>query len=137
MAKRKTQPPPDEPDRKLMLPPKPMRRGTLSERFTKCGKSGCLCATEGEARHGPYYSLTRGVDGTTRSRWLSAEQAGIAQRQIEEGDRFRRDVERFWVDCEHLADGELDLARESAEGQGERGGSRRRSRRRLRKKSSD
>jgi len=137
MAKRKTQPPPDEPDRKPLLSPKPIRRGTLSKRFTKCGKAGCPCATEREARHGPYHSLTRGVGGRTRSRWLSEEQAEVAQRQIEEGDRFRRDVERYWVDCEQLADGELKLVREGAEEQAEKGGSRSKSRRRLRKRSSD
>ncbi len=55
--------------------PRPMRRGSLSERFMKCNKSGCACTERPQARHGPYFSLTRGVAGSTRSRLLSAEQA--------------------------------------------------------------
>ena len=55
--------------------PTPMRRGSLAERYVKCSKPGCRCAEDPAARHGPYYSLTRGVGGRTRSRWLAAEQA--------------------------------------------------------------
>ena len=32
--------------------PKPMRRGSVSERFVKCNKAGCPCASRSEARHG-------------------------------------------------------------------------------------
>ena len=39
----------------------PMRRGSLCERYVKCGKPGCACAEDPKAGHGPYYSLTRGV----------------------------------------------------------------------------
>jgi PAS domain S-box-containing protein len=38
--------------------PRPMRRGSLGERFIKCGKARCACATDEQARHGPYFSLT-------------------------------------------------------------------------------
>ena len=38
--------------------PKPMRRGSLSERTIKCSKPGCACAHDPKARHGPYFSLT-------------------------------------------------------------------------------
>ena len=60
--------------------PTPMRRGSLTERYVKCSKPGCRCAEEIEARHGPYYSLTRAEGGTTRSRYLSAEQAEVVRR---------------------------------------------------------
>lgn len=60
---------------------KPMRRGSLSERTIKCGKPGCACAQDPKARHGPYYSLTQAVDGKTRSRFLTAEQAVVAAQQ--------------------------------------------------------
>ena len=43
--------------------PQPMRRGSLSERYVKCSKPGCTCAEDSKARHGPYFSLTRGVGG--------------------------------------------------------------------------
>lgn len=33
--------------------------GTLYRRFRKCGKASCRCATDPEARHGPYYQWSR------------------------------------------------------------------------------
>ena len=43
--------------------PRPMRRGSVSERYVKCNKAGCACADHTDARHGPYYSVTRVVKG--------------------------------------------------------------------------
>jgi len=65
----------------------PMRRGSVSERTMKCNKPGCRCGEDPRARHGPYYSLTRGVEGQTRSRYLSQEQAALAREQIDAGQR--------------------------------------------------
>src|SRR5574337_1873824 len=84
--------------------PKPMRRGSLSERYVKCSKPGCLCAERPQARHGPYYSLTRAVAGRTRSRFLSAEQAAIVRRQVAAGRQFRQQVAAYWEACERWAD---------------------------------
>ena len=84
--------------------PKPMRRGSLSERYVKCSKPGCLCAEDPRARHGPYYSLTRAVAGRTQSRFLSAEQAAIVRRQVAAGRQFRQQVDAYWAACEHWAD---------------------------------
>ena len=73
--------PPSEPTdrvRRLALElsdPVPMRRGSVSERTVKCGKPGCACAEDPEARHGPYVSLVRVVGGKTESRWVAPEQA--------------------------------------------------------------
>src|SRR5271168_5000501 len=79
---------------------KPMRRGSMSERTIKCSKPGCACAQDPEARHGPYFSLTHAVDGKTRSRFLTAEQAVIAERQIDAGREFRAKVGAYWEACE-------------------------------------
>lgn len=136
MARRKKPLVAKDGDRQLPLPPKPMRRGSLSERFTKCSKPGCRCATSRDARHGPYYSLTRSVGGTTKSRWLSQAQADVARRQLEEGDRFRQEVEAYWETCEDLANAELGLADETSAEEVEKGGSRRRSKPRSRRRSS-
>jgi hypothetical protein len=84
--------------------PKPMRRGSLSERFVKCSKPGCACAADLEARHGPYYSLTRVVAGKTQSRFLGPEQANMARQQIAAGQEFRKTVENYWRACEQWAD---------------------------------
>jgi len=87
--------------------PKPMRRGSLSERYVKCSKPGCPCADDPEARHGPYFSLTRGVGGRSRSRFVSDAQAELVRRQVEAGQHFRRQVEAFWEACEEWADAQL------------------------------
>lgn len=87
--------------------PKPMRRGSVSERSMKCGQRGCRCQHDAQARHGPYYSLTRVEGGKTRSRYLSAEQAALARQQVEAGQAFRQQVEAYWQACEQWADAQL------------------------------
>lgn len=91
----------------LFAQPKPMRRGSLSERYVKCSKPGCPCADDPKARHGPYFSLTRGVGGRTQSRFVSDAQAELVRRQVEAGQHFRRQVEAFWEACEEWADAQL------------------------------
>jgi hypothetical protein len=86
---------------------KPMRRGSLSERTIKCSKPGCACAQDPKARHGPYYSLTHAIDGKTRSRFLTAEEAGMVEKQIEAGRDFRAKVGAYWEACEEWADIQL------------------------------
>ena len=108
----------------------PMRRGSMSERHMKCGKPGCTCRKDPAMRHGPYYSLTRGVGGKTRSRFLTATQAAIVKRQIEAGHRFREQVEAYWKACEVLADQEIASPEAASEEAAKKGASKRRSRRR-------
>lgn len=102
--------------------PKPMRRGSLSERYVKCSKPGCSCADDPKARHGPYFSLTRGVGGRTRSRFISQAQAELVRHQVEAGQHFRRQVEAFWEACEQWADAQLEgpAASEAAQKKGSR-----------------
>ncbi len=115
--------------------PKPMRRGSLGERFLKCGKSNCKCASSEEARHGPYFSLTRAVGGRTQSRRLTAQQAERVSQQIAVGRKFRQHLEAYWQACEQWADAELtDPEFESANAEKKKG-SRRSSRPRSQQKS--
>ena len=102
--------------------PKPMRRGSLSERTIKCSKPGCACADDPKARHGPYFSLTRAVEGKTRSRFLTPEQAAVARRQIEAGHQFRDKLEAYWQGCEDWADRELEASIATSLEEGEKGG---------------
>src|SRR5712691_3237237 len=90
--------------------PVPLRRGSVSERFVKCGKSACPCAQDPKARHGPYFSFTHAVKGQTQSRFLSADQATVARHQIERGQRFRSEVDAYGKRCERVADQELSKA---------------------------
>ena len=113
--------------------PRSMRRGTLSERYVKCSKPNCGCRQDANARHGPYFSLTRGVDGKTHTRLLSAEQAAVARRQIADGQMFRHEVERYWEVCEKQADQEL--SRPAASQEAEKKGSKRISKKNSAKRS--
>jgi len=112
-----------------------MRRGSLTERTVKCSRPGCPCKDRPEARHGPYFSLTRSVAGTTQTRLIAAAQADTVRRQIETGRQFRDATELYWVACERLADAEVERLAEPAADQREKGGSVRRFRRRLRRRS--
>jgi hypothetical protein len=88
--------------------PQPMRRGSLSERSMKCGQDGCRCQHNPQARHGPYFSLTRVEAGKTRSRYVGAAQAALVRAQVEAGKQFRAHVEAYWRACEQWADAQLD-----------------------------
>ena len=107
--------------------PKPMRRGSLGERFLKCGKPSCACATREEARHGPYFSLTRAVGGRTQSRRLSAEQAARVRQQLAAGREFREHVEAYWQACERWADAQLQAPEAVSQEAAKKGASRPRS----------
>src|SRR5271168_502842 len=103
---------------------KPMRRGSLSERTIKCSKPGCACARDPKARHGPYYSLTHAVGGKTRSRFLTADQAGMVRQQIDVGREFRTRVDDYWDACEQWADSQL-AGVSASSGEAKKRGSRR------------
>jgi len=49
--------------------------GTITERYTVCGKASCRCHADPPQRHGPYYQYSRKVAGKTVSRLITAEQA--------------------------------------------------------------
>jgi len=115
--------------------PMPMRRGSVSKRSMKCGRRECRCQHDRQARHGPYYSLTRIEGGKTRSRYLSAEQAALARHQVEAGHQFRKKIDAYWEACEEWADAQLrEPGMASSEG-GKKGASKGPSKRRLSPKS--
>src|SRR6202140_4276249 len=107
----------------VLSQPKPMRRGSVSERTMKCGKAGCPCQEDPKARHGPYYSLTRPMAGKTHSRYLSPEQAELAQPQIAQGHKFREQVEQDRGVCEQWADAKLERSQATSREAAEKGGS--------------
>lgn len=107
--------------------PRPMRRGSVSERYVKCNKAGCACADDTDARHGPYYSVSRVVKGRTRSRWLNAEQAKQVREQVVTGQRFRELVEAYWQACEQWGDAQLEVSETASQEAGKKRASKRRS----------
>lgn len=115
--------------------PLPMRRGSLTVRKVRCSKPNCACKQDPDARHGPYFSLTRAAEGVTQTRLLTPAQAEVARRQIATGREFRDATEVYWQACERAADAVLEaLAPGSAEA-AEKGGSKRPSRRKSSPKS--
>jgi hypothetical protein len=112
-----------------------MRRGSLSERTIKCSKPGCLCGEDPSARHGPYFSLTRAVEGKTHSRFLNPEQATLARQQIEAGHGFRTKLEAYWEGCEAWADRQLEGSATASTREAEKGGFKRTSKRKSSRKS--
>lgn len=117
--------------------PKPMRHGSVGERYMKCSKPGCPCATDPDARHGPYNSLTSSVQGKTKSRYLTPEQVELARRQIDAGREFQHNIDDYWKACEQWADQELggDPTATATAGAVKKGGSKRASRKRSARKS--
>ena len=107
----------------VLSQPKPMRRGSVSERTMKCGKASCPCQQDPKARHGPYYSLTRPRGGKTQSRYLSPEPAELARKQIEQGHKFREQVEQYREACEGWADAQLESSQAASTEAAEKGGS--------------
>ena len=112
---------------KELAEPRPMRRGSVSERSMKCGQNECRCQHDPQARHGPYYSLTRAEGGKTRSRYLSAEQAVLARQQVEAGQEFRSQLERYWQVCEQWGDAQLESPEAASQEAAKKGASKRRS----------
>lgn len=103
--------------------PQPMRRGSLSKRTIRCGKAGCARADNPKARHGPYHSLTQAVEGKTRSRFLTDEQAPVALQQIAAGREFREHIDAYWEACEQWADAQLEPKPAAPAGEAEKKGS--------------
>ena len=66
-----------------------MHEGTVVRQRLTCGKSSCVCHTDPERRHGPYFYWTAKVKGRTVSRLLSREEADLYEEWIRNRRRFR------------------------------------------------
>lgn len=67
----------------LLLP------GSLTHRYSRCGRAGCKCTAEVPQPHGPYWSWTRKVNNKTVTRYLSAEQLATYQPMFDNTRRVR------------------------------------------------
>ena len=56
--------------------------GTLLRRMKMCGKPGCRCAEDPDARHGPYYEWGHMKGGKLVHRMVTPEQAALLRRAI-------------------------------------------------------
>ena len=67
-----------------------MRSGSITGTGGRCGNPRCRCHRSGGAGHGPYYRLTRKVEGkTVTEAFTSAGERAKAQREVAEYHRFR------------------------------------------------
>lgn len=57
--------------------------GNMTVRTKTCGRPGCRCALDPDARHGPYYEWSRHQHGRLVHRTVSAEQADMLVKGIE------------------------------------------------------
>ena len=67
-----------------------MRSGSITGTGGRCGNVQCHCHQPGDTGHGPYYRLTRKVNGKTVTETFSSLAAlRKAQREVSEYHRFR------------------------------------------------
>jgi len=80
--------------------------GTLLKRTKVCGKPGCRCAQEPEARHGPYYEWGHMKRGKLVHRVVSPEQAAILLLAIANHRKARKLMQAWEDETERLIDAE-------------------------------
>jgi hypothetical protein len=83
--------------------PRDMRRGSISETYRRCGKSGCWCSQAGQAGHGPFYAFTTKVEGKTQTLQLRPGPELIKlQEQVAAYREFRQLCEEVIVVSEKI-----------------------------------
>jgi hypothetical protein len=68
----------------------PVLPGSLVQRTSRCGNSGCRCHADPPRLHGPYWTWTRSVEGKTVTRSLTDEQAERYQPWFDNARRLRQ-----------------------------------------------
>jgi|ERR1035437_2577381 hypothetical protein len=78
--------------------------GTLLKRMKVCGKPGCRCAKDPDARHGPYFEWGHMVGGKLVHRIVSPEQAAKLQLAIENYRKVKELMLSWEKETEKLID---------------------------------
>jgi hypothetical protein len=67
-----------------------MRAGSITTTGGRCGNPGCHCRKDGDPGHGPFYRLTRKIEGKTVTETFATPAAlRKAQNEVAEFHRFR------------------------------------------------
>lgn len=82
-------------------------RGSLVERWTRCGKRGCACQDDPPRLHGPYLQWTTKVNGRTKTQRLTKREAAAYETWIENGRRLDALIQEW----EHLGHSAAELIR--------------------------
>jgi len=80
--------------------------GTLHKRTKVCGKPGCRCAKDANARHGPYYEWGHMQGGKLVHRVVTPQQAAILQLAIDNYRSVQKLLRDWEVETEQLIDAE-------------------------------
>jgi Family of unknown function (DUF6788) len=80
--------------------------GTLLRRMKVCGKAGCRCAQDRDARHGPYYEWGHMKGGKLVHRTVSPEQAAILRLAIGNYRKAKKLMKAWEDETEQLIDNE-------------------------------
>jgi hypothetical protein len=80
-----------------------MRSGSITGTGGRCGNPNCHCHLAGDPGHGPYYRLTRKVNGKTVTETFSSTASlAKAQREVAECQRFRELADQLLVVNEQI-----------------------------------
>lgn len=77
----------------------PIRRGSVVQRFSPCGKKGCRCHATPPQLHGPYYQWTRKLRGKTVTVSLTEQETQLVRTWIENG----RKLDKIVAEMENLS----------------------------------
>ena len=102
-----------------------LRPGSLVERYRRCGKVNCHCASKGADGHGPSWSLTREVAGKTVTTVIPAAAVEQTRQQISECKRFRALAKELVETSEQLCDAQLEAPEATSQEAAKKGGSKR------------
>jgi hypothetical protein len=69
--------------------------GSIAERHTRCGKTGCRCQADPPRRHGPYWHWTRKVANKTVGKWLNQAQAAECRTWVANDRRIHELITRL------------------------------------------
>jgi hypothetical protein len=73
-----------------------LMRGSIIERFSRCGSPGCACHADPPKLHGPYWQWTSKVKGKTVTRNLSDEQKRRYEEWMDNAQRVDRIVAELY-----------------------------------------
>jgi hypothetical protein len=85
--------------------------GSLTRRYTRCTSPGCKCHADPPQPHGPYWQLTRKIDGKTTTRRLTSTEAELYRDWINNDRRMRRIIDQMRIVAAKAAELRLTPAR--------------------------
>ena len=86
--------------------------GSLTRRYTRCTSPGCRCRADPPQPHGPYWQLTRKIDGKTTTRRLTPSEAELYHDWINNDRRMRHVINQMRILAAQAAELRLAQARQ-------------------------